>query len=381
MSRRLLEKNFCTIPWTGFELEPNGDIKNCIISKDVIGNIHKQDIRTIIKSNPVRRQMLNGEYPDTCSGCYLQEKHRKQNFDSISSRIYYTKHLANKISPTLLEDPDNFELRHVDLRWSNACNQACAYCGPLYSSKWAKELGRKQEKNKPGLAKLKEFVFKNIENLENVYMAGGEPMLMKENKEFLDLLYKKNPNATIRINTNLSKTNTGIFDTVCKFKNVHWTISVESIEEEYNYIRHHGKWSDFLENFKIIQRLPHKISINGLYFILNYKSIFDTVKYFQNLGIHNNSFVIGPLYEPLWLNILNLPKNKLEDCKARFKNEVSKKPGFLLQNSYENIISYLTDTKFYANIELTKQELKKMDLRRKIDSAKVFPTLYEEVLN
>ena len=137
----------------------------------------------------------------------------------------------------------------------------------------------------------------------------------------------------------------------------------------------------FLENFKIIQRLPHKISINGLYFILNYKSIFDTVKYFQNLGIHNNSFVIGPLYEPLWLNILNLPKNKLEDCKARFKNEVSKKPGFLLQNSYENIISYLTDTKFYANIELTKQELKKMDLRRKIDSAKVFPTLYKEVLN
>ena len=63
-------------------------------------------------------------------------------------------------------------------------------------------------------------------------MAGGEPMLMKENKEFLDLLYKKNPNATIRINTNLSKTNTGIFDTVCKFKNVHWTISVESIDEE-----------------------------------------------------------------------------------------------------------------------------------------------------
>jgi hypothetical protein len=60
---------------------------------------------------------------------------------------------------------------------------------------------------------------------------------------------------------------------------------------------------------------------------------------------------------------------------------VSKKPGFLLQNSYENIISYLTDTKFYANIELTKQELKKMDLRRKIDSAKVFPTLYKEVLN
>ena len=63
-----------------------------------------------------------------------------------------------------------------------------------------------------------------------------------------------------------------------------------------------------------------------------------------------------------------------------FDKEISKKPGFLLQNSYENVRSYLTDTKFSANIELTKQEIKKMDLRRNIDSKKVFPKLYE-VLN
>ena len=63
-----------------------------------------------------------------------------------------------------------------------------------------------------------------------------------------------------------------------------------------------------------------------------------------------------------------------------FDQEISKNPGFLLQNSYENIRRYLTDTKFYANIELTKQEIQKMDLRRNIDSKKIFPELYKEVL-
>ncbi len=221
MSKKLLQKNFCAIPWTGFELEPNGDVKNCIISTDIIGNIRSQDIKTIIQGNPLRKQMSNGEYPSNCNGCYLQEKHRAQNFESISSRIYYTKELANVISKDLFNNDKNFELRHIDLRWSNACNQACVYCAPEYSSKWAQEKGIKIPKNKDSIEKIKKYVYHNIKNLKNVYLAGGEPLLMKENKEFLQQLYKENPTVTLRVNTNLNKTETGVFDEVLKFKNVH----------------------------------------------------------------------------------------------------------------------------------------------------------------
>jgi len=42
------------------------------------------------------------------------------------------------------------------------------------------------------------------------------------------------------------------------------------------------------------------------------------------------------------------------------------------------VLSYLTDTKFHANIELTKQELISMDKRRNIDSSKIFTQLYKE---
>jgi MoaA/NifB/PqqE/SkfB family radical SAM enzyme len=381
MSRRVLDKNFCVIPWTGFEVEPNGDVKNCIISKEVIGNLKENSIEQITEKNSeIRKQMLDGDFPKSCEGCYLHEKHRIKDFGSISSRLYYAKEVTPHISKDLLEDPKNFELRHVDVRWSNKCNYACVYCSPLYSSKWETELGMKPKKNSSD--NLKEYLYANIKRLKNVYLAGGEPMLMKQNKEFLELLLKHNPEVHIRVNTNLSKTKTGVFDLLCQFKNVHWTISVDSIEDEFEYIRFNGVWKDFLDNLKIIRNIKdHKISFNMLYFVLNYKSIFKTIELLQSMGFHNNSFVLGPLYTPESLNILNLPNQILDTCKALFKEQIDKKPGFLLQNSYENVLSYLTETEFHANIESTIQRLKTMDLRRNNNSRTIFPKLYEEVLN
>ena len=384
MSRRLLDKNFCVLPWTGFELEPNGNVKNCIISKDTIGNIHQNNIEDILQSKAnlnIKTQMLNNEFPKNCEGCYYQEQHRSKNFDNISSRLYYAKEIGPRIDKGLLDSKNNFNLKHVDIRWNNKCNQACVYCGPEYSSKWEKELGIKQKFEKENVEKVKEYVFKNIKNLENVYLAGGEPLLMNENKEFLELLLKENKDVHIRVNTNLSSTGTGVFQLLCQFKNVHWTISVESIEEEYEYIRYHASWNNFLRNLKYIQTLNHKISFNMLYFILNYKSIFNCVDLLQKTGFHKNSFILGPLTSPLFLNVRHLPKNIKDEIITIFKNKIAEQPGFYLQNSLENCLKYLTDGGFNATIDKVLKGIKEMDKRRNLDSRKVFPKLYEEVLN
>ena len=384
MSRRLLDKNFCVLPWTGFELEPNGNVKNCIISKDTIGNIHQNNIEDILQSKAnlnIKTQMLNNEFPKNCEGCYYQEQHRPKNFDNISSRLYYAKEIGPRIDKGLLDSKNNFSLKHVDIRWNNKCNQACVYCGPDYSSKWAKELNIKDTFDKNNINKVKEYVFKNIKNLENVYLAGGEPLLMNENKEFLELLLKENKDVHLRVNTNLSSTGTGVFELLCQFKNVHWTISVESIEDEYEYIRYHASWNGFLRNLKYIQTLNHKISFNMLYFILNYKSIFNCVDLLQKTGFHENSFIIGPLYRPTQLNVKNLPQNILKQVINSIKSKINKKPGFYLQNSLENLLNYLTDADFHANIELVRNMLKEMDIRRNLDSKKIFPKLYKEVLD
>jgi len=377
----LKNKSICTLPWTGFELEPSGTVKNCVISKTNLGTINKTNIKDIIhgKENiELKEAMLKGEMPANCAGCYRQEKNTT-NLSSISSRLYYLKEVGAKTELTLYDDVKNFSLKHVDLRWTNSCNQACVYCGPEYSSKWAQELGEKVKSNKEARQEVKDYVFENITQLENVYLAGGEPMLMKENLEFLQLLKEKNPDCTIRVNTNLSTTKTGIFELLCSFKNVHWTVSVETIEEEYEYIRHLGSWKNFIANLETIRKLDHKISFNMLHFILNYDSIFDCVDYLKGKGFHDNSFIIGPLYGPDELNLLNLPGPMIDNVKSRLADRLALTPSGYLKNSYKNLLSYFSTTPWDKNISVFYEKTKLRDERRNVDSKKIFPNLYKEL--
>jgi len=369
------------LPWTGFELEPSGTVKNCIISKTSLGTINKSNIKDIMhgKENiELKQSMLKDEMPANCAGCYLQEKNTT-NLSSISSRLYYLKEVGAKTDLTLYDDVKNFSLKHVDLRWTNSCNQACVYCGPQFSSKWAKEMGAKVKSDVEAKQEVKDYVFENISGLENVYLAGGEPMLMKDNYQFLKLLKEKNPECTVRVNTNLSTTKTGIFELLCSFKNVHWTVSVETIEEEYEYIRHLGSWKDFIANLETIRKLDHKISFNMLHFILNYDSIFDCVDYLKGKGFHDNSFIIGPLYTPEELNLLNLPEPMIDNVKSKLANRLALTPAGYLKNSYENLLSYFSTTPWDKNISLFYEKTKLRDERRIVDSKKIFPNLYKEL--
>ena len=377
----LKNKSICTLPWSGFELEPGGNVRNCVISKTKLGNINKTNIKDIVNGKQnieLKKSMLRQDLPSNCSGCHLQEKNRT-DLSSISSRLYYLKELGTKIDLDFYDDPNNFSLKHVDLRWTNACNQACVYCSPALSSKWAKELGVKINTTKQSKQEVKDFVFENIAGLENVYLAGGEPMLMKENYEFLKLLHEKNPNCNLRVNTNLSTTGTGIFELLCSFKNVHWTISVETMEEEYEYIRHHGSWKDFVDNLDIVRKLDHKFNFNMLHFILNYDSIHGCVDYFKAKGFHDNSFIIGPLYDPDHFNLLNLPNHMIESVKEKLKTKLQSNPQGYLKNSYENLLSYFTNTAWKKNIQSFKDEMTILDKRRNLNSGSVFRSLYKEL--
>lgn len=374
----ITNKAFCPIPWTGFIYEPNGVIKNCIVSANKIGDLKVNSLDNILKgdkNNEIKSFMLENKKHSNCQACYNLEENKK-SLEIVSSRVYYLRELK-KVSLDVYQEVDNFSLAHVDIRWTNSCNFSCVYCGPEFSSKWAKELNLKIEKpSSQKINDLKNYIYENIENLTNVYLAGGEPLLMKENEEFLLLLLKKNPNVTVRVNTNLSKTQTKVFNLLTQFKNVHWTISVESIEKEFEYIRHGGKWLDFLENLSIISKLEHKISFNMLWFMLNYKSLFTTIDYLKNLGFHNNSFVIGPILKPLHLNIRNLSNTTKQELTHILKSRIMEKPGYLLEDSYKNLLHYI-NTPFDNNIKLFYEKINELDQRRGTNFISTFPELYD----
>ena len=375
----LTNKNFCPIPWTGIMYNFDGHIRNCIRSSGPIGNIKENDILEIVngdKNNITKKNMMNNQPGERCNPCYELEKN-KNSFDIISDRIFYLKELKN-INKDLYSDSSNFNLHKIDIRWSNLCNFACVYCNSEFSSKWANELNIVP--NLPSdeqKEKLKAYVLSNVKQLKHVYLAGGEPLLMKENLELLELLKKENPDTNLRINTNLSKVDTNIFDLICTFKNVHWIISIETIEQEYEYIRYGSKWVDFLDNLKTIQKLNHKVSFNMLHFLLNYQSVFTCIDYLKQLGFHNNSFIAGALTGPVFLNIRHLPNNMLNLVKEELVKRVNEKPGFLLENGYRNILEHI-NLPIEKNLAESFRQLKLLDERRGLDSTKIFKELYRE---
>jgi MoaA/NifB/PqqE/SkfB family radical SAM enzyme len=364
---------FCPMPWTGLMYNFDGSVKNCIRSAGPLGNIKDQPIEQILlENNQVRQQQITTQQPvETCHTCYDLE-YGKKGFDIISDRIFYIRELKN--TPVDTYQVGNFDLKTIDVRWTNLCNFACVYCGPEFSSKWADEL--KIHPSVPDAQQLDEFknyIYDHAGQLKHVYLAGGEPLLMKEN---LLLLEKLDPRVNIRINTNLSKVDTRVFDEVCKFRNVHWTVSVETIKDEFEYIRFGGCWSDFLDNLNTIRKLDHKISFNMLWFLLNYDTVFECVDYLKRLGFHNNSFIIGALLNPDYLNIRHLPENVLNLLKTKLESKINEQPGYLLEDSYRNMLHYI-EQPIKKNLTTSFEKLAVMDQRRGVDSSKIFTELYK----
>lgn len=368
--KRAINGTFCPVPWTGFIMNPNGEVKNCVLSNESIGNINDTDIKDILhgnKNSQIKDAMCSDKKHTNCSNCYKLEQGNTGIKNVRSDRYYYLKSLAGV--PYDIYDTHNTTLKTVDMRWRNTCNLACVYCGPDLSSTWAKELGVDITVDETQLAKTKQYVLENAPNLKNVYLAGGEPLLMKENVELLDRL---DPSCTVRINTNLSNIKGPVFERASKFKDVHWTVSVETMNSEFEYIRWGAKWNTFLDNLNVIRQFDHKISFNMLWFVLNPYTVFDTVDYFMQQGYVENSFVIGPIKVPVEYDIRNVNSHTQDDLRILLLNRINYADSrYLLHNSYINMLKHL-DEKFDKQSSKTTQRLEEMDKRRGLSYKNVF---------
>jgi len=372
----LTNRAFCPVPWTSIMYNFDGTVKNCIRSAEPIGNINNNSIEEILRNDYlIKADMQLGQKFARCNPCYELEQ-QQNKFNIISDRVFYLKELRD-VDNTLY-DTANFALHTVDIRWSNLCNFACVYCSSEFSSKWASEDNIViNTPNDQKRQEFKQYIFERAAQLKHVYLAGGEPLLMKENLEFLELLKQVNPDVNLRINTNLSKVDTNIFNIISTFKNVHWTVSVESMDNEFEYIRYGGAWQDFLDNLSTIKQFDHKITFNMLHFLLNHVSIFNCVDFLKSQGFHNNSFVIGALGTPLYLNIRHLPNNVLNSVKQTVSDRIAENPGYLLENSYQNMLTHL-DQPFDKDLAGSFEKIADMDQRRKLDSRAIFKDLYKE---
>jgi MoaA/NifB/PqqE/SkfB family radical SAM enzyme len=373
----------CALPWIGVYVNPDGKVKNCAISALELGDLHADPVEKILagpNNVMVKQDMLAKIRHSRCNACYSVEdttKNKTQHFNS-SNRSWYKKYGIKNVNLDLYDHAENFDLRVLDLRWRNTCNFSCVYCGPDLSSQWASELKDKSFTiDEDVLGKNKKYIFENLSLITHVYLAGGEPLLIKENLELLNILKEQNPDVEIRINTNLSIIDNEIFKKLITFKNVKWTVSVDATGAEFEYIRYPGNWNKFYHNLLYLKQQEFDINFNMVWCVLNSTSILDCVDFLKSIGFHENSFIIQNLTSPVALDPRSLPAVELDRLKEKIKAMMTTSdPQYWLYKSLNSMYNFVNIPSPNTDMNNTLDFLNTLDKRRNLSSRDIFPMLY-----
>lgn len=371
-------------PFTGLATREDGAICACCRSHP-IGFITDETLEDIWNNDTmkrIRKQVLNGQRPKECEPCFNLED---QGVESLRQR-----HIAGKIPEARINLYPNtlsklnedysmpFEIPTMELKLNNLCNLKCRMCHPMDSTSWndwkeVKEFYKKEDnimyaiiekhdlENKPHLDKFQdnphwwESLEKLLPYLRRVEFAGGEPLMDPQHYKILDKLAPYGHQIEIKYATNLTmlgKGNRTVWEYWPKFKSIAVNVSIDGIENVYEYIRGNANWDELIDNVKQIQSIPNISRIVGAVTVqVSNVLILDKIcEYFLNeLGI---VFHTHRVEHPnvLSAQVLPIPLKKqaiqqLEDCKKKVPtfSMIKKNPQLLEYtiNQLQDNINYL----------------------------------------
>jgi len=254
-------KTFCIYPWIHIHAYPTGEAYPCCHAEmrpGVIGNCRTQTLEEIWHGEPLQRlredMLAEHEHP-ACTRCYEQEK---SGF--FSGRRSANKHHGHHIKKL---ESNPFELTYWDIRFSNLCNLRCRSCGHIFSSQWYQDQARLaggdwKERNTvlnyAGRTEtdMWEQLEPHLDYVEQIYFAGGEPLLMEEHYRILDELERRGRfDVRLIYNTNFTHTDLkgrSVFDYWKKFQSVAVGASLDAMGPRAELIRKGTDWAQVEQN-------------------------------------------------------------------------------------------------------------------------------------
>ncbi len=365
-----MSKPFCSLPWTGIHVNQELNVYYCcIMAQDgnQLGNLKNNTLEEILSSPAaveVRKEFIDGVIPKRCQyACGTRT-------GTIISDLTVTE--QNNILKE--QRTEYLRVHSADIRSSNLCTLDCVYCSSLWSSTIA------QRDNEPWMIvdaermRTYQGYISNIDltNCRRLYLAGGEPLLMKEYVAILQHVLEHNPECSVEVNTGLSVLNTPVYRLLSKLKNVTWIVSVDSTDPaQFEYVRHGNTWKNFINNLEIIKSNPdHVVTAHSVYFLLSYSKFDQTLKDLTDLGVR--VIHIDPVSHPV-LDFRNLPsvipsaKAKLEQCLAE---------GLITEQKYVYLLNRILEPASFT--ESVHNYLETMNKKYNMNSRNVFPELYTE---
>lgn len=342
--------HFCILPWIHLHVSQNGRVSPCCNNNRYLGNVQENSIKDIWKGKEfeeLRYQFQNSIPDKRCSHCYNIEASGKESMRKISNQKY-VKELSRI-------NNNNPEPIYLDIRFSNICNFKCKTCWHGNSSAWFKE-GSKRNASNERIIKAFTNNFDELlgylDDVKEIYFAGGEPLIMDEHYQILEELEKRELfDIELRYNTNFSTLNfkdKSILKQWKKFKKVHVSASIDGAFNVGEEIREGFNWNQFIENRKQMMAICPDI-----YFVItptvSSLNIFNLNELHQELVnqklISVNNIYLNFLERPIEFNLKSLSTEK----KQKVENLILKHLLWLNKNSagtsivsqFKNLLNYL----------------------------------------
>jgi len=404
-------KHYCPLLWNHLHVNTLGDVTPCCMAPfgSSLGNLKDQSLDEIwngASMKEARLKLLNDEPLLTCNGCYEKEKTGNNWSLRKASITKYHESVIPLLETTQLDGASlNSKPTYWDIRFSNICNMRCRMCGHFSSSKWyadAKRLSEDYDNHRylgPGnkaiikavddsnilLSRLDEY----LPYVQELYFAGGEPMIMEDHYRILKRLDElKLYNTFLRYNTNflqLAYKDKDIVELWKKFTNVFCSISVDTFGNRAEILRHDTNWKTIERNVARVKKETPDVRFNiaPTIQILNVLSITKLHKEWIKKGwLGPNDMFLNILHTPDFYNIQALPKHLKQEAKQKFDDhllwlsENFNENLYSVRNTINNAINYMMDTQLDEShlYEMCKQT-KQLDTIRNQNTPATFPEL------
>mgnify|MGYP006105093205 CR=1 FL=1 len=234
--------HYCSAVDNGLFVSVNGQVGLCCSGSYPLGNIREQPIDEIFSSQKfinIKSDLDNNLPNDYCSGCYDIEKTAPGSSQMSAFNAYYTSDGTRKI-------------KLADIRWSNICNLSCRYCNIQDSSEWRKLMRLPIEKvDRDYTESLFQDIINNKDNIDSLYLLGGEPLMQKHNERLLSII-NKNVKIDILTNGAVKLDNNKIYQALKEFPNIYWNLSFDTVGDRFEYVRQGADWELFKSNVKTL---------------------------------------------------------------------------------------------------------------------------------
>jgi len=273
-------ETFCMLPWMHMHAFPDGRVYPCCLAEyfHPVGDLRKNTMREVWnqpKYKAMRVNMLADRPCVECTKCYEQERHGAFSMRNDANRNY--GHMIKEVKQTRADGThDEFKIRYWDVRFSNLCNFRCRSCGPIFSSNWYSDhvklynrkpdvLGRDMERVEYAAGdedSMERQMVEHVPYLEQVYFAGGEPLIMKEHYTLLEKLIEAGKtDIRLQYNTNFSELafkDKHVFEYWRHFKNVSVGASLDGMGAQAELIRKGADWRQTVDNReRMMREVPH----------------------------------------------------------------------------------------------------------------------------